>query len=308
MSRAGAGLVAGAFLALGLALAVHPVGAQDGDVTGPTITLDKHSVRPGERVFAQLTGFEGDAITLSVCGNQARRGSVDCNMPASEAVRVNRRGPVTLAEFPVTAPVSTCPCLIRASSTTLDQLAIAPIELIGHPVGPIVGTSKLPPLEVTVSARRAPRGFVEQLRSAIGGPTGYDVTIRVRNRSTERLERIVLAGAAGRKADDVGSLDVPSPGALEPGQTWTKAVRTELPAPAIGSFAFEVTASGAGPSASARDSVRVLPPLLVVLMVVLLADVGYLVHRRLARAREERHVEEGGDEALVTAPHPETVA
>jgi len=261
-------------------------GAQDDAISGPTVTLDRHSMRPGERVLVTLDGFRGNAVTLSVCGNQARRGSVDCNMAASEGIRLDRDGTSTLTEVPIEAPDTTCPCLVRVSTKTFDQLAVAPIELIGHPVGPIVGSSALTPLEVSVSARRAPHGLIANVRSALGGPTAYDVTVSVRNRSTERLEHIVLAGAAGRSRDDDSTaLELPVPGPLDPGQTWEQVVRSELPAPVLGGFVWEVTASGAGPSVTASDTTRSWPLGFVLLVLVFLGTVGAIVWRRIARHR-----------------------
>lgn len=277
--------------AVALVLAVSQVGAvvsaqDDATVSGPTITTDRYTIRPGETVLVTLEGFDGNAVTLSVCGNQARRGSVDCNLPASEGVRLDRDGTSTLAELPVTAPVPTCPCLIRASTRTFDQLAVAPIELIGHPVGPIVGSSTLAPLDLSVSARRAPHGLVANLRSALGGPTGYDVTVSVRNTSTERLENVLLAGTAGRNNDDdVARLEIPAPGPLDPGQTWEKVIRSELPAPVLGGFVWGVTASGAGPPVRAEQSSSSFPLGLAFLAVVFVVDVGAICWRRFARRR-----------------------
>jgi hypothetical protein len=261
-----------------------------GPVTsGPTVTLDRYSLHPGEPVIVTLEGFEASAVTISVCGNRAARGSVDCNMPASEGLGLDRDGSPTVGQMPVAAPEVPCPCIIRVSTTNQDEIAVAPIELIGHPVGPIVESGTEAPLEVSVVPRRAPHGVMARLRAAIGGPTAYDVTVSVRNRSTEDLGGVTLTGAAGRTPDeDVTSFELPPIELLRPGQTWEHTVRATIPAPVVGGFVWQVTASGAGASISAEESSRALPLGLLLLVLVLVVDLGAIVWRRVARRHRQR--------------------
>ena len=72
-----------------------------------------------------------------MCGNLAKRGSTDCNMPASQGVRLYHVDDSPLTAFVVSAPPGTCPCVIRASSDT-GEVAYAPIEIRGVPTGPVV--------------------------------------------------------------------------------------------------------------------------------------------------------------------------
>jgi len=183
-----------------------------------------------------------------------------------------------------------------ASTTGFNEVATVPIEIIGHPVGPIVGSSTLEPLEVEVTAERAPHGIMENLRAAIGGPTAYDVTVSVRNRSTEVLDGVVLTGAAGRnRDDDLTDIEIPVVGTLQPGQTWEDTVRTTVPAPVIGGFVFHVTASGAGPTMRAEHSSSILPVGFLVVVAVLILDVGAIVWRRLAKRRARSRIELADD-------------
>lgn len=284
-----AGRVALAALVIGLAAARGGLvaAAQDeGVIDGPTISLDRSTMQPGERVLVTLEGFRGSAVTMSVCGNQARRGSADCNMTASEGLGLDRDGSPTLTELPVAAPPVSCPCLIRASTTKFDEVAITPIELIGHPVGPVVGAEAREPLVVSVSARRSPRGSVDALRALLGGPTTYAVTVSVSNRSTETLERVAVTGSAMRGGDDVATLDLPDPGPIQPGQTWRRVVRTTIPAPVLGTFRWQVTASGAGSGAHAEAPTSDLPVALIVLALVFGVDIAAIAWRRIRRRSE----------------------
>ena len=304
MSRPRRALAVALAALLAATLVASAVGAQEGEPTGPSIVLDRTSIRPGERVLVTLDGFDGTAVTISVCGNRAQRGSPDCNLTASEGLGLDTDGTPTMTEFPVAAPSTTCPCVVMASTTSYGEVAVAPIELIGHPVGPVVGSSTLEAVAVTVDVKRAPRGVLASLRAAVGGPTTYDVTVSVRNRSTATLEKIVLEGSAGRSRDgDLRALDLPPPPALAPGETWTHVARTEVPAPAVGTFAFTVTASGSGPAVSTVQTTRTLPLGLLLVVGMLVVDVGAIAwRRRRRRLRRGAHARRRG----LRAPRPAT--
>lgn len=262
----------------------------------PTITLDRSTVEPGDTVLVTIDGFESNAVTLTVCGNAARRRSVDCNLVASEGQHLQRSGEPTVSVLPVAPPDLPCPCVVLAATKTFGQVALAPIEIVGHPVGPVVGAPAREPLAVTVSARKAPRGVVAALRSALAGPTTYEVTVTVTNRSTEAVPNVTLVGAVGRSQDDdLVDLDLPPVGELGPGQTWTHLVRPEVPAPVLGDLVFHVTAAGAGPSVGASETTSSLPIALVALLVVLMIDLGAIGWRRAAQRRARRSAPSGAD-------------
>jgi hypothetical protein len=251
----------------------------------PTIGIDRPAVRPGEQVMVTLTGFTGRVITVSVCGNQGARASADCNQVASEGIGRNRDGSPTRRAFVVLAPALPCPCVLRAATTASDEVAVVPIELIGHPVGPVVAPAGVDPVTVEVSARRAPSGVLGVLRAALGGPTPYEVTVAVENNSGHRLEHLVLAGAARRGGDDVADLELPVAEAIEPGARWERTVRSTVPAPAVGSVTWEVTASGGGPSTSASTTSGGTPILLLLVVLAFVVDVIAITWRRVQRRR-----------------------
>ena len=226
-------------------------------------------------MLVTIDGFEGGAVTMSVCGNLAARRSMDCNLTGSEARRLNRDGSPTIADLPVAVPPTSCPCVVVASTRGFAELATTPIEIIGHPVGPIVAPEQFEPLVVTVDAKKAPRGILAALRSSLGGPTTYAVTVTVRNPTTATMSNITVAGAAGRsRDDDVADLTFPPIAELAPGQTWTHTVRGRGARPGARRRRVRVTTSGAGPSVTAEESSSSLPVLLVIVALVFLVDVG----------------------------------
>ncbi len=94
---------------------------------GPKVTLDRPEAAPGEKVLVSMSGFTAArGVSISVCGNLARRGSADCAMASSQGIgdrSVSRRH---VAELLVQPPPLPCPCLVRVTSTSGDEFAVAP--------------------------------------------------------------------------------------------------------------------------------------------------------------------------------------
>lgn len=280
-------LVCGFAAVLAAIAAAAPVHAQ---ADGPEVTVDRSEVDPSGRVVLTIDGFEAGAVTISVCGNEANRGSADCNMVASRGLRLNRDGSPTTVAMPVAEPPVACPCVLRVSSPNNDEVAIVPIALTGHPVEPVVGSPELgQALAVSVSAEAASGNLLGRLRSSLGGPTAYDMTVTVRNGSTAALSRVAVTASVGRGGDDdLVTIEIPTVGRLGPGETWQHVVRVELPAPVLGGVTWRASASGAGPAAAAEQTTRHVPVLLFALTVVFAGDVVALASRQITRARRRK--------------------
>ena len=266
-------------------LAVAGQTAAQSTTTGPTVVLAADELAPGARMDFQIEGFDGSAVIITVCGNDARRGSVDCNLIQSEGLRLNREGGITQSSIPVPVPPAPCPCLVQVIDSNASQLAVAPLVILGHPVAPTVGPAGfVQPLVVEISADKADVGISDRLRSSAAGATLHDVTVKVRNRSTLPVERVVLSGSGGRDSnDDLVVLGLEDPGTIKPGQTWEGTVQAELPSPVWGEFVWRATASGTGPSVTVTTTTNHRPVLLVVLVVVLILDLLILAVRLLMR-------------------------
>lgn len=262
-------------------------------VSGPTVSLDVYEVAPGDQIVVTIDGFDARGVTISVCGNEARRGSADCNMPQSEGRGVQQDGTPTLAALPVYAPPVPCPCVVRVSTSTNDQVAVVPITIIGHPVAPVVNPDAPDrvPLDISVVANASNGGFSDVVRSSLGGASHYEVTVTVRNRSTDRVGGIGLTGSAGRNADEqLLTLDLGTPDLLEAGETWQETIPAEIPALTFGDVEWQVTATSSGPSVTATDTTESIPWLLWLFGVILVVDLLLLLVRFGMRlARRDRH-------------------
>jgi hypothetical protein len=250
-------------------------------------------VQLGQRVDVIFTDWEARLATLSVCGNDARRGSADCNQVESQSVTLKGVGvQAPIASMVVNAPPGTCPCVMKAVGIDSRESAIVPIDIVGVPVGPIVDPPNGKLVEVKVTATRADVGFLGGLRSSIGGPTAYDVTVDVRNLTTQELTGIEVFGAVGRNVtENLSTFDL-NPGPIDAGRTWTTSLRVTIPAPVWGDYVWQAKASGAGPSVTATQNTRVVPWLLVLLIALVVGDLLMIALRWRRRRRGRRALED----------------
>lgn len=305
-------LVRFTFLALLLAGAVASAasaGAQSADppattpgtIGGPAISLSKTIVYPGQRIDIVFDQWEARLATISVCGNLAKRGSADCNQVNSQTVTLRGIGVEgNLASMVINPPTGACPCVIRAAGQDTREVAITPIEIIDHPTGPIIDPTGGQLVESGIRVERADTGFLGSVRALLGGPVEYDVTVDVRNLSTESLSNVQVFGAVGHSVTENLATYEAKPGPIDANRTWTTTTRVTAPALAIGDYVWQVKASGAGPIAAAQTTDKIVPWLLFVLIALLIGDLVMIVTRWLRRRRERRRaLEIPGDEAVL---------
>lgn len=261
-------------------------------IPGPSAELDRTSLTVGDDVVVTVSGFEARTVSIAVCGNEARRGTVDCDLRGSAGLQLNGDGTATAIQIVVRRPPAPCPCVVRVASRSNDEIAVAPLQIRGVPVEEVEGGAALDEsLEVTVHAELADAGIAARAKSLLGGKSTYEVTVTVKNRSSVPLSRVALAASVGRgNDDDLAAVTVSDPGRLEPGATWQQVVRVDVPAPSFGTLRWEATASGAGPSVSASSSTEQRPWLLAALLTLLVADLLFLGVRASVRRRRRQRV------------------
>lgn len=271
-------VVLGLLVAVGLST---PGLASSSSFSAPSVELDRYEFAPDALVILTIAGFQARAVTVTVCGNDGRRGSADCNMTAGEGVGLDGNGGSQLVQMPIAAPPVACPCIIRVSSQNNDEIAVAAITLIGHPVDLVVGGSTpTQTLVASIVAERASTGTLGWLRSSLGAATTYDVTVTVRNSSTVAVGKIAIDATVGRGDGDIQrTLVIEPPAEIGPGETWEQVVQAELPAPVYGNAEWRVDVSSEGPTVTATDATSHMPGLLILFAAVFVLDVLVLAVR-----------------------------
>lgn len=260
-------------------------------ISGPVVSSNRDAVDPGDRVILTIDGYTSPFVTITVCGNEARRGSPDCDVASSVANEFNDSDKPMVLEFVVTEPPADCPCVIRVVGRDATEIAISPVVIVGHAVGPLVDAPSISDLmSVSVGAREVPANVLAGLRAAVGGPATFEVTVTVRNTSTAALRQVTASGSAGRQGDidDLVTLDLEDPGLIGVGQTWQQTVSALVPAPSFGTIEWRVTVSGAGPTVRATSTTEHRPVLLIVLLMIVVVNVFFVLIRWRARRRSTR--------------------
>lgn len=255
----------------------------------PTVRLDRTSVAIGERVMVILEGWPVQrSVTITVCGNAARRGSVDCAVTRSQGYGISGFDKVNATSYEIGAPPVPCPCVVQVANATFSEIAFAPIEIVDHAIGPVVAGAVDAPLSVDLEVTRR-NSFLGGLRSALGGPTTYAVTVVVRNRVGEALNDVKLSARASRLGNEQAQLvRFAVPKSLPANAMWTDTKTVTVPAPSLGGVDWTLTASGAGPTTIERATTSHRPLLFYVFAAVLLADIGWYGKRRLTARRRSQ--------------------
>jgi hypothetical protein len=255
------------------------------EASEPTVALEFAIARPDQRMRIWVSGFESQYVTISFCGNEALRGSVDCNMADSEGLRIDPG--LTLVQIPVSVPPTTCPCVVRVSDRSQSQVATSPFVIEGHPIGPLRAPEVVTPtasIEVTAVADN--NGLAPSAISGLGGATRYRVTVTVRNTSSETISDLAVRGSVGRNDDDVvTSFDVGTLPELGGGAAWSSETAVEVPGPTFGDLVWRAGLVSSGPSADAAIRTNRKPWLLGVAAGLLVVDFGVLAIRWRMRSR-----------------------
>ncbi|MEV5831071.1 hypothetical protein AB0L25_36450 [Spirillospora sp. NPDC052242] len=210
----------------------------------PGIGLDRTSVAPGQRVGVELTGWPAGNVLVELCGNRARRGTVDCAVGASAGTFV-REGRASTVVLTAAKPPVGCPCVIAVRPVTGGEPRTVPIEVTGVPT--------LPAAETPAAGRAATRRLTATKVEVTGGGIGpgwlagtADRTLRVtlRNNGTATLTDPPLTLTAGRGDQPARVIDAPPLGTLAPGAERTYAVPVTLDAPAFGRYTIRGEIAG----------------------------------------------------------------
>ena len=274
-----------------------------GSTTGPTVQVRPGRAQPDDQVTLQISGFSSPYVTASVCGNNALRGSSDCDMSASEGNELAADALVSRFTMPISAPPTACPCVVRVVGADQAEIALAPLEVIGHPVGPLTEAPSLEGLvDAVVTAREQPSGFVDVLVASLGGDTTYEVTLLVRNRSPESLSAVLARGSAfDSDQNALVSFDLGNAPPIAPGQTWTTSALVVIPTPSIGSVEWAVDVIGAGPALVGSTTTQHRPVLLIVVLGLAVLSLSAFVARRLMRRHAARSEAQAASAAAADA-------
>jgi hypothetical protein len=251
----------------------------------PSVALGFKEIAVGSTVSIRLSNFIAKVLTVTVCGNEGRRGSVDCNVEDAKTVDVPTDSRFFLVDFTVSKPPAPCPCIVQVSSERFDEVAVAAFTLLGHPIAPVVDSGKgSAPLQVSLVAEPADDGLWARARTSLAGATWFDVTVIVQNTSATAVQGTALAVEVGRDANDlISDVVFPKVADIAPRGTWRETVRLRLPSPIYGTYVWRATTTAFGLSTTATTTTKNHPTLFVVLAGIFGLAVLTLIVRLMSR-------------------------
>jgi len=240
----------------------------------------------GTSVVVTLEGWDTRVALISVCGNDARRGSRDCALGASNTVAVGADGR-GVVDLPITAPPVGCPCVIRVADAfgegTVRTIPIA-IGDFAETTAPLTDDPGTDGIAVVARLRSSARSWPASWFAAFAGPAEQTLVLVVSNGGTTEVAGLRVAAVVGRDRRSGELVAGKELAPLKPGERRRVLMPVRLPAPSFGDYVVYGTVSnlnGALTSFSAETSNDPWALWLVV-------PAALLVVARLLRRHEKR--------------------
>jgi len=209
--------------------------------TAPQVAVAPADAPVGAPVSVTLTGWPTGTVQLEVCGNQARRGALDCATGSARQLYVADPQPVA-AQLTVAAPPVACPCVVRARALAPDTEDAVAVPVTGTaaidvtdltapvaPAGPDRAGLRLAGVSVAPAERNWSALF------ALRGEIAIDVDLR--NDGTAEVgaaQLSLLTGRPGRATSVVEATDIAP---LPAGQATTVRIVVPVDGPLYGRYA-----------------------------------------------------------------------
>jgi hypothetical protein len=282
------------FAALGLAaLAMAPFTAAAETAAQASITVSAASAAPGTQIIVAGGGFPAHSVVrLAICGNDAARGSVDCDQESSSTIAPSDEGGFRIP-IPVVAPPTTCPCIVQATSIALSAPITVPLVVTGVPVGPI---QQLVVAETPLKVVAAKLTGWGPFLAWFGTAPERMLVLTVRNPSTESvaIPPFTLTRGGGSPDTIVRTIEL---GTLGAGETRTYRVPVRFDVVAIGRLSVGGEVGVPGRSATFTAGTKAFPwgLVLIAVLAVQLVLLGL-------RDRARRRLGEAGPQPVLVRP------
>jgi len=276
-----------------------------GAAAEPSIAVSAVTGAPGDVVIVTLDGWN-EVTTVAVCGNEARRGAVDCDLIGSIGITASEHQPEN-RDLIVSVPPTTCPCVLRAATPGEQTVRTVPFTVVGVDTGPVVGADRASGASLRVSAEIVGRSVsvLDALRSGLGGSTRRTLVLTLTNTGTAPIAGLTATAAVGRDTQGGAPLQLPAFEALNPGETRPYNIDVTLSPPSFGSYAVFGTIYAQGTAVSFSSTATTTPWLLVVLVSGLLFDLVAMAILRLGRRRTALRSTQGEPQTTSTRTQTE---
>ncbi|MFY1636333.1 hypothetical protein ACN27F_24175 [Solwaraspora sp. WMMB335] len=213
----------------------------------PQVGVSPVTASVGQSVAVTLTGWPTGNVQLEICGNRARRGTLDCATAGASQLYLPGADPVS-TRITVVAPPVACPCVIRVrtlggggvptsavgSAAAGGVTGSAAVEIVGTdaPVAPADGgPARLRVTELAV----VPADW--DWPSLFALPSQLVIDLEVGNDGSADVSEARMSLLVGRPDRPTVIVDAPELAGLAAGQRRTVRIAVPLDAPVYGRYA-----------------------------------------------------------------------
>ncbi len=280
-----------------IVLTVAPAAVAQTD-KAPSLTSTSRSVEFGDQIAIRGEGWSPNSIiNISVCGNDARNGTSDCDIVNGRVVGVSNRGTFGVSVV-VGQPPAPCPCVVRAESQTSSELVTFNIDITGAPELSPDQQFQVPVPDRQLAISNARIAGSGPWYSYLGGPANREVVFTVDNIGEVTVKNAAISLSMGKGPNPKGFVKAPDLGELKPGESRTYSVPIKLPVLALGTYGVQGEIPGFADPVRFRAETSQIPWALVALPLLVLLQVMLIASRNRLR-REIEH-----QSAPIPSPRP----
>lgn len=209
----------------------------------PGVTLDRPEAAPGDTLVVDFAGWTPGNVYLEICGNEALRGSIDCDVGSALTSYATQEGSGH-ALLKVQVPPIGCPCVVRVSDLAQAVVIATPFTVTGVPVLTDQERPSATVMERKLTVVRAELTGRSGVTALLGATARRTLVLTVRNSGGGPVTDPSVSLAVGRGSSATTIVDPPPLGRLEPGQEKTFEIPISLEVPSFGRYTVEGEIAG----------------------------------------------------------------
>ncbi len=267
--------------------------------SAPTASVSPGAAAPGSPVIVRGSGFApGTLVSVELCGNEARRGSADCDQSSALDAGASSTGDVAV-QLIVGTPPSPCPCVVKLTGLGSSATASTPFVVSGAPTAdPGTLAAQYPDVSRQINVIDAHFTGSGPWTAWFGASPHRELVYTVQNIGNVAVQDPPIIIAVGKSDNPTGIVHPPPLGTLAPGESQTYHTTVDLGAFSWGQYHAVGSIPGFADPVRFTASTTNYPWALILIVVIGLFELILIKARNRARKRLARATDSPG------APRP----
>ena len=275
----------GCLFVMSVALVIGIAGTAGAQVQA-TASVEPSSASIGAPITVSGSGFApGTLVSVELCGNEARRGSADCDQSSAVDAGVSSAGEVAV-QLILGTPPSPCPCVVKLTGLSSSASATVPITVQGAPVADRETLdAQFPDVTRQLAVVDAHFDGAGPWTAWFGASPKRTLIYTVENTGNVAVQDSPVIVALGKGGNPTGIVRPPPLGTLQPGESRTYRADVSLGPFAFGEYRAVGRIPGFAEPVTFTASTTTYPWALGLIVAVGLLEFMLIKMRNWARAR-----------------------